>query len=262
MAKPLATRLATLGVGLALASAACVVNSTDVPSLTGPSEMALAFGLTASPDTITQDGASQSRIVLSAFDASGKAAVGQAFRLDLIVDGAYSEFGTLSARTLVTGSDGKATAFYTSPPVMPKYGFFDLCSPSLFSYALPNNCVKVVATSIGTGFKAGNYNKTVDVHLVPPVSSRPPDAPLANFVYSPQFPAVAQEINFNGNPSAAAAGRILVRWDWNWGDGTVGTGSNPIEDHDYAFAGDYPVTLTVYDNFGVFSSATRYISVR
>ncbi len=261
MAKPLA-RLAILGVGLALASAACVVNSTDVPSLTGPSDTALSFGLTASPDTITQDGASQARIVLSAFDALGKPAVGQAFRLDMLVGGTYAEFGTLSTRTLLTGSDGKATAFYTAPPVMSKYGFFDLCSPGIFSYALPNNCVKLVATSIGTGFTAGNINKTVDVHLVPPVTSRSPDAPMANFIYSPTFPGVGQEINFNGNPSAAIAGRMLIRWDWEWGDGTVATQSNPIEDHDYAFAGDYPVTLTVYDNFGAFSSATRYISVR
>jgi hypothetical protein len=261
MAKPLA-KLATLGVGLALASAACVVNSTDVPPLTGPSEMALSFGLTASPDTITQDGASQSRIVLSAFDASGKPAVGQSFRLDMLVDGAYSEFGTLSTRTLLTGSDGKATAVYTAPPVMPKFGFFDLCSPSIFSAPTPNNCVQIVATTIGNGFSANNYNKVVDIHLIPPVNSRPPDAPLANFIYSPSNPAVGQEINFNGNPSAAIAGRILIRWDWNWGDGTTATEGNPIQDHDYAFAGNYPVTLTVYDNFGAFSSSTRYILVR
>lgn len=260
MAKPL-TKIASLGIGLALATAACVVNSTDVPSLTGPSEMGLSFGMTASPDTITQDGSSQARIVLSAFDPSGKAAVGQSFRLDLIVDGAFSEFGTLSARTLLTGSDGKATAFYTAPPMMPKFGFFDLCSPSIFSYALPNNCVKVIATSIGTGFTSANINKTVDVHLVPPASTRTPDAPVANFVYSPSFPAVAQEINFNGNPSAAIPGRTLIRWDWEWGDGTRATQSNPIEDHDYVFAGNYAVTLTVYDNFGAFSSSTRYIQI-
>jgi len=90
MFKPLA-KIATLGAGLALVSAACVVNSTDVPPLTGPSEMGLSFGLTASPDTITQDGASQARIVLSAFDPTGKPAVGQSFRLDMLVDGAYSE---------------------------------------------------------------------------------------------------------------------------------------------------------------------------
>jgi len=260
MAKPLA-KLATFGVGLALATAACVVNSTDVPSLTGPSEMGLSFGLTASPDTITQDGASQSRIVLSAFDPSGKPAVGVSFRLDMIVDGSFAEFGTLSARTLLTGGDGKATAVYTAPPVMPKFGFFDLCSPSIFSTPLPNNCVQIVATSVGTGFSSNNYNKSVDVHLVPPVTSRAPDAPMANFIYSPTFPSVGQEINFNGNPSAAVAGRILIRWDWNWGDGTTATQANPIEDHDYAFSGNYPVTLTVYDNFGVFSSSTRYIQI-
>jgi hypothetical protein len=261
MAKPLA-RLITLSAGIALAGAACVVNSTDVPPLTGPSEFALSFGLTASPDTITQDGGSQSRIVLQAFDAFGKPSAGVAFRLDLIVDGAYAEFGTLSTRTLLTGSDGRATAFYTAPPVMPRYGFFDLCSPNIFSYSLPNNCVRIVATSIGNGFKAGNNAQSVDVHLIPPPGSRAPDAPMANFVYSPAFPAVAEEIAFNGNPSAAIAGRTLVRWDWDWGDGTVAISGQPIEDHDYAAAGDYPVTLTVFDNFGQSASATRYISVR
>src|SRR5882672_5274175 len=106
MVTHMTTRLKILSAGLALASAAaCTVSSTDIPSLSGPSELALSVGITASPDTITQDGSSQSVINLTARDAYGKSVAGQAFRFDILVGGIVASYGTLSGRTVVTGSD-------------------------------------------------------------------------------------------------------------------------------------------------------------
>ena len=41
------------------AAAACSTKNTTAPPLSGPSELALSITMAATPDTITQDGASQ-----------------------------------------------------------------------------------------------------------------------------------------------------------------------------------------------------------
>ena len=62
--------------------------SDGVPPLTGPSEFALSLRVTATPDSISQDGASQSSIVVTAFGPNGQAASrGVALRMDMIVNG-------------------------------------------------------------------------------------------------------------------------------------------------------------------------------
>ncbi len=48
-------------------------------------------------------------------------------RLDMVVDGVAQDYGTLSARSIVTNSDGVATAVYTAPP-SPANGVFGTCS--------------------------------------------------------------------------------------------------------------------------------------
>jgi hypothetical protein len=100
---------------LLLLSAACTTSQQTVPPLAGPSEFALSLRVTATPDSISQDGASQSSIVVNAFDSNGKASPASrsawTWRQRRLQD-----YGTLSARTIVTGTDGRATAVYTAPP--------------------------------------------------------------------------------------------------------------------------------------------------
>jgi hypothetical protein len=43
-------------LALAIAVASCTVNETEVPALSGPSELALSLDLQASPDQILQNG--------------------------------------------------------------------------------------------------------------------------------------------------------------------------------------------------------------
>jgi hypothetical protein len=245
-------------VGLALAGAACMVHSTDVPPLAGPSEFALSFRLAALPDTISQDGVSQSTITLSAYDAAGRPASGRSFRLDMFVGEAAVDYGTISSRSLVTRSDGKATAVYTAPPPAPPDGDAGTCG------GLPGTCITVSATPVGSGFNHGTVTQRVDLRLVPLaviVPSTDPDAPDASFVYSPPAPRKGDRIQFNASTSRASRGRAIVQYTWSWGDGEGASRSHPFEDHDYPEVGRYPVDLTVVDDAGSSASSRQVIRV-
>src|SRR5262245_32821094 len=107
------TRLIALVI--AAASAACVVHKPEAPGLSGPSQLATALNMTAVPDRITQDGNSQSSVTVTAVGANGRPLSGLPIRLDMFVDGVLVDFGTLSAKSIVTGTDGVARAVYTAP---------------------------------------------------------------------------------------------------------------------------------------------------
>src|SRR5712691_8923928 len=96
-------------------SAACGVHQTEAPPVSGPSELAMSVVPTAIPDSISQDGASQSSIMVLVRDNNARPIQGLAIRLEMAVGGTIQDFGTLSSRTIVTGSDGKAFAIYTAP---------------------------------------------------------------------------------------------------------------------------------------------------
>src|SRR3954468_22364495 len=99
-----AAALATLCATAWLAG--CTVHKTEAPPLSGPSELALALSMTATPDSITQDGGSQSAVKITARGPDGRALATLPLRVDMTVNNVPQDFGTLSARTIVTGSDG------------------------------------------------------------------------------------------------------------------------------------------------------------
>ena len=116
MTRVLISRMATVAGVLALASA-CTMKDQEAPPLTGPSEFGQSIVIAVSPDVLPQDGASQSFITVTARDAE--------FAADSQPDAARARrasaarrwtSATLSARSVVTGSDGKATLVYTAPP--------------------------------------------------------------------------------------------------------------------------------------------------
>src|SRR5436309_5603297 len=100
-------------------SAACGVHQTEAPALSGPSELAMSVLPTAIPDSISQDGASQSSITVLVRDSNARPIKGLAIRLEMALNGTVQDFGTLSSRTRVTGADGQAFAIYTAPPAPP-----------------------------------------------------------------------------------------------------------------------------------------------
>jgi PKD repeat protein len=237
-----------LTIAAAALAGACTVGQTKAPGLSGPSAFAWSFQLTASPDTLTQDGGSQAVVRVVATDPSGKPAGGESFRLDILACGGIADIGTLSARTVATTSDGSATAVYTVPAS---------------NVYCPNGAsvdpVRVVATPISTNFDTA-HTETASIHIVPLGIILPPgSAPTADFTFSPSAPSVGDDTVFDASASkAGAANSQIVSYDWDFGDG--GTGSGKIRDHVFASARAYTVTLTVTNDLGLSASTSKSVS--
>ena len=82
-----------------------------------------------------------------------------------------------------------------------------------------------------------------------------PVAPTAAFAGSPTSGLVPLTVNFTDQSTGAP-----TSWSWTFGDGGTSTARNPS--HEYTAAGDYTVTLTVYNAAGSDDEIkTGYISV-
>jgi hypothetical protein len=239
-----AGRLALAAVAL-LVGSGCTLKDQEPPPLTGPSQFATAIQMSATPDVVTQDGASQSIIALSVTGADGQPIRNLSIRMEIAVNGVPTEFGRLSEQTVATDSAGRATVVYTAPPPPPDFND-------------PDPIVQIVATPIGQDY-GNSFSRFVQIRLVRPGTVYVPGSPVANFSYSPSSPAIGQLVQFDGSFSEDPDGTI-VEWQWNWDDGEVEFGET--QDHDFLLAGDYNVTLTVTDNSGKSASLTRTISVR
>ena len=246
----------TVAVALiAIGLTACTVHKADeAPALTGPSGAATAVSLAASPDTISHDGGSQSRITITAFGPDGKPlSRPPSLRLDMFVNGIQQDYGTLSARMVVPNGSGEAVAVYTAPPPPPA-NVFGTCN------GLAGTCVEVVATVIGTNFEAASP-QSVRIRLVPPGVIVPPGAtPTASFT-APSVAVLNESVSFDASASLAGAGaRGIVSHAWNFGDGTTGTGA--IVTHTFRNAGvSHNVTLTVVNDLGLSASTTKVVAV-
>jgi PKD repeat protein len=228
-----------------VASGACTLKDQEPPPLTGPSETGVSVLMSATPDVITQDGASQSVVQITVSNAAGEPMRNLTLRLQIAVNNVISDFGRLSETTLVTDGSGRATVVYTAPPAPPD-----------FNDGEP--IIQIVATPVGQNY--GNaISQWVNIRLVRPGTVYEPGAPIANFSYSPSAPVIGQLVEFDGSFSEDPDGRI-VDWEWNWDDGEVEFGVT--QDHDFFVARDHLVTLTVTDNSGKRSSLTRTIRVR
>lgn len=241
------SRVAVAGVLAAMtAMSGCTMKKQDAPPLAGPSEFGVSLAMTATPDTITQDGASQSVINIIARDSHSQPIANLQLRLGMAVNGvSVSDFGRLSTQNLVTGSDGRATAVYTAPPAPP-----DLNDPEPI--------VSFVVTPVGTNFD-NQWSRFVSIRLVRPGVAQIPGAPFAEFSYTPANPRPGTLIHFDAQFSSDPGG-FIVSYEWDWGDGEQETGIT--QNHDFTAAGSYPVTLTVTDNSGLRASRTRTITVQ
>jgi PKD repeat protein len=237
----------SLLVAIAVAAGAgCTVKKQEAPDIAGPSELGTALALYASPDTLRQDGSSQSTITVQALNSQG-AAVKQPMdiRLDVAVDGTVVDFGQLSSKNLRTGSDGKATATYTAPRAP---------ADSVDTQTV----VQILATPVGTDY-ASALARSVSIRLVPPgVIQAPNGAPTASFTFSPSAPVTKSDVTFDASLSKDADGSI-VAYAWNFGDGSQGSGV--LVRHSYSSAGTYTATLTVTDDRGLPASTSQSVTV-
>lgn len=265
-----ATLLVLASAALAALLSACTVRKAEAPALTGPSEYGLSVSVTASPDTVTQDGQSSSLITIVARDSNGQPRPNTPLRLDILLEGAPVDApalaGTLSARNVVTGQDGRATSVYT-PPVVSVRGECGNVSPVVL-----DGCVRIAVTSVNTGIEAA-VSQSVQIRLLPKDGSGgiPPQSatPAPNFTIAPALPAANALVQFDASQSCAGglvlgvcpanAGRI-TNYSWSFGDG--GSGSGQLTSYRYQVAGTYLVSLTVTNDRGVTSQPfTRSITV-
>jgi PKD repeat protein len=241
------TRTIRTLAGLAVATtclAGCTVKKQEAPALSGPSELATAISLSANPDTLRQDGSSQSQIVVIALDSKGQPVRSLPVRLDISVNGTIMDFGQVSERNVVTSADGRATVVYTSPlpPADP----------------VDNGLViQILATPVGSNY-GNTTTRAVSIRLVPPGIILPPNGtPTARFVFVPSAPVNKADVTFDAT-SSTDDGQI-VSYAWNFGDTT--TGSGPIARHQFDKGGSYTVTLRVTDDRGFSASTTATVVV-
>jgi hypothetical protein len=249
-------RRAAIALAL-IAAAGCTVKDTQPPPLTGPSGLALTLNVNAIPDSISQDGGSQSSVKVTAIGPDGKAISGLALRLDMFVNGVPQDYGTLSARSVVTNGDGVATAVYTAPP-SPVNGLFGTCS------GLPGNCVSIVATATGTSFSTANPEQVI-IRLVPTGVILPPaSAPTAAFTISPTPVNFNVASIFDASTSTPGSGAsAITSYAWTFGDGS--TGSGKVVSHTFVASTSpgnaYNVTLTVTNDRGLTATTTQAVTV-
>jgi PKD repeat protein len=228
-----------------LAAGGCALDKQNAPGLTGPSELGLSIRLTASPDVVSWDGVSQSVIEVTATDANGQPVRGLSMRIETAEGGAIGDIGTLSARTISTNNDGRATVTFTAPPAPP---------PTTGNDALIN----IVVTPIGTDYQ-NTTPRTVGLRLARPGVIMPPNggAPTADFFFSPSTPAEGVSIQFDASTSRDDG--QIVSYAWTFGDGDTGTGVRPRKD--YETAGTYTVSLTVTDDRGATGTVAKQVIV-
>lgn len=230
---------------LLLLSAACTTSQQTVPPLAGPSEFALSLKVTATPDSISKDGASQSAIAVNAFDANGKGISGLALRVDMAVDGTVVDFGTLSARTIVTNTNGQASTVYTAPLPSPVDGGI-------------GSVVTIVATPTSNNFQTVTP-QIATIRLVPTGVILPPGgSPTAAFTMSPSNVTVNVPVVFDASTSKSTDGSPIATYAWNFGDGTSGTGKTVS--HAFRSNDTFMVTLTVTTSRGLSASTSQTVS--
>lgn len=220
-----------------IASASCSVDPAAIPRPTGPSEFAVSLAMTATPDTIRQDGVAQSTIQVVARDHNALPISGLSMRMEILANGQVVDFGALSSRTLTTGSDGRASTTYRAPDPPPASASDDVW-------------LTIRATPLGTDY-ASAQARTVSLLLTRPGVILPPNGtPQPSFFASPSAAAENEDVFFDASASRDD-GRI-VSYAWNFGDGDTGSGRQAR--HSYELAGTYQVTLTVTDDRGLSAS--------
>ena len=247
------TYIATIAAALTLTG--CVAHQVEPPPLSGPSDLALSLSVTASPETINQDGASQSRITISAIGPEGKVKASLPIRVDMALSGVAQDFGTLSARSVVTNTDGKAFVVFTAPP-SPVGGITGTCQ------GVPGTCVDIVATASesGSGTFATAAPASGTIRLVPPGVILPPaGTPTASFTFTPTPVSVLVPVTFDASASTAGNGATAISsFAWNFGDGSTATGQ--VATHAFTSGGSFTVTLTVTNDRGLSASATQVVT--
>jgi PKD repeat protein len=240
-------RLASGILGAALMLTACTTKKQETPSLTGPSELSTAISIAASPDVLAQDGASQSLITITAHDANGQVLRNLPLRAEISVDGSITDFGSLSARNIVTDSTGRAFVTYTAPPTAPI--FVD-----------SGTIVHISVVPAGTNFDNAT-SRFASIRLVPPGVIGAPPSP-----FRPEFTVPGATVGdaavFSASVTDSTGADVtnqIASYSWNFGDGDTASGRSVS--HTFDDPGTVSVSLTIIDALGRRATVSHGVTV-
>jgi PKD repeat protein len=227
---------------------ACTLKKQETPSLTGPSELGTSVRLSVSPDVLYLDGASQSIVTIQTFDANGQPMRNVSLRAEIFLNGTLVDFGTLSARNVVSDANGRASVVYTAPASGTNVDTF--------------TTVQILVTPAGTDF-ANATARSVSIRLVPVGIVVPPDGLKPSFTMSNGSPTDHEPVLFTACADAtnpcAPANNPIAQFSWDFGDGDHATGSTAT--HAFDDPGTFVVTLTITDEWGRSASSVRTMTV-
>jgi len=231
-------------VGLAIASGC--TKSVEVPALAGPSTLAYSILLTASTDTLIQDGVSSATIEITARDTAGQVINGRPLRAAILVDGIVQDYGSLSTKSPLTGG----TLRYTAP------------APSTLPAGQVAQTVTVAVTPTDQGDFRNEFARGVDIRLIPQGVILPTNPNLsAAFTVTPASPQAFSTVSFDASTTTNNGTACLsaCSYTWNFGDGTTGTGLNAT--HQFRTVGTFQATLVVADARGAQATTVRVVTV-
>ena len=237
-------------VAFVATSVGCTMKGQDTPPLTGPSELGTSITLRTQPEILVQDGSSQSLVTITARDSNGKPKKDVSLISGIFVDGVRTDFGSISARNLVTDANGEARLTYTAP-MLPSGPAVDA-----------GTIVEIAVTPLdrnGTGGFGNSTTRFASIRLIPPGIVVPPDGLHPAFTFTPSSPTDHQNVLFDASTSTAPANNPIVSFAWNFGDGSTGNGRQAT--HSFNIPGTYAVTLTVTDQYNRSASTTQTIDV-
>jgi chitodextrinase len=229
-----------------MAVVGCTLQQQEAPPLAGPSDFATALSITVTPDILQQDGRSQSVVTVTARGPNGQPLSNVPLRAEIQVNGSPVDFGALSARSLVTDSNGRATVVYTAPP-----GVSGLAVDEF-------TIVNIVITPLGHDYSNASPRMAA-LRLVPTGTIVVPANLQPSFTISPTTAGEGQAILFDGSASTAPSNNPIDEFFWDFGDGSTATGVTVT--HAYSRAGTYPVTLTIFDALGRGASTTKTVTI-
>jgi chitodextrinase len=240
--------------GAVLTAGACTMQQQEPPEFTGPSEFAQSLTVSASPDVLVQDGASQSVITVTAIGPSGAPLANLPLRAEILVNGVRTDFGALSARSLVTDANGRATVVFTAPAGVSG------------AFAEATN-VSIGITPLANDF-GNSVTRFATLRLVPAGVVIPPANLNVLILPDPESPLDNESVLFRSTVCGPSTGQdacprplsSVISYAWDFGDGATATGETAT--HSYDSPGTYVVRLTVTDAIGRSTTATRSVTVR
>ena len=228
----------------AVLAASCTVKKQEAPPLTGPSELGTSVTVSVTPDVLPTDGGSQALVTITVRDSNGQPVRNQSLRTDIYVDGAIADFGSLSARNVVTDANGRATLIYTAP--------------SLNGAVDTGTVVAIGVMPIGGDF-SNTIVRSASVRLVPQGTVLGPDGMVPRFSWVPGSPSQFQAVLFDASASTSSPTNPIVTYRWDFGDGEVRFGRQVTKS--FENTGRHAVRLTVFDAVGRSQSLTQELTV-